>query len=268
MKIIPYSVLAATLVGGAVATPGSGALASPAADGSEVAQGETKSKLGTEAGAPGQVLSGLPAGTIIYTELAKSVDATRAKPGDEIVARTTLAVLWQGKIAIPNDSKIFGHVTEAVALPGGDGQSRLGILFDRVLLKDGTKAPIALTVQAIGRQTVTPHAGDDDEEGDSETRPPRLRTTNPSGRPSTNQMPTDSVTPGPPAAELAKSKPTLDAGSQGVIGMPDLNLIESKDAGRGALIESTKRNVKLDNATELVLRVIAEPAEGMNKPQE
>ena len=53
----------------------------------------------------------LAAGTTICVALADSIDARKAKPGDAITARVTLPVLSQGKVIIPNDAKITGHVT-------------------------------------------------------------------------------------------------------------------------------------------------------------
>src|SRR5207248_243949 len=54
----------------------------------------------------------LQSGSIIYAELAKSVDSKKAKVGDEVQARTTQAALSQGRVVIPKGAKIIGHITQ------------------------------------------------------------------------------------------------------------------------------------------------------------
>ena len=46
-------------------------------------------------------------------ELAKSVDAKKAKADDKIEARLTMDLLSHGKVEIPRGAKIIGHITDA-----------------------------------------------------------------------------------------------------------------------------------------------------------
>lgn len=274
MKIIPYSVLAATLMGGAVAASGSPATA-PAEASSQSALGsltgglqtqeEAKSKpapASGDAAMPSQGVNALPAGTTIYAELEKGVDARKAKAGDGIVARSTLPVLWQGKIIVPNQSKIVGHVTEAVPRTDNGGHSRVGILFDTILMKDGTKLPISLTVQALGMRPFTARA-DDPGQPHSYAGPHAI---NNNGARLANSNPTGPTMERPPVPDAPESNHTLDAGSYGTIGLPDLNLFQAKNPEHGSVIASAKKNVKLDSQTEIVLRVVVAPAEEKDKP--
>jgi len=277
MKILPYSVLAATLVAGMVPGGAAGGTRDDEAgryfsrEASSVAQEETKPKAGTVTaagegdGAAAEDLGQFPVGTTICVELVKAIDAKKAKAGDAIVARVTLPVLLRGKIAIANDTKITGRVTEAAALPGGDGRSRLGIVFDSVVLKGGTKAPVALTVQAVGWHPVAPSDEDLGQSGESELHAPLSHPPSspaihlPSGQTAgSREAPGDDI--------ALKAQPTLDAGSHGTIGMPGVSLVESKDAAKGSLVESAKKNVRLESETEMVLRVIAAPDEETSKP--
>ena len=267
MKILPYSVLAATLLGGGIGTTPRDSVAylAPSLVISSLPQNEAKSAstAGPEVPTHGDESGEFPAGTTIYAELAKAIDVRKSKPGDAIVARATLPVLLRGKIAMANDAKITGHVTEAVAFPGTDGRSKLGILFDRVTLKDGTKATVGLTVQAVGWHRVTGSSEDVGQMGEDELHP---TLTHPPTAPGIH-LPSGGSR-GTPGGDIAPSaRPTLDAGSHGAIGMPDVKLIESKDAGRGSVIESAKKNVKLESETELVLRVIAAGDEATPKPE-
>jgi hypothetical protein len=248
VKIIPYSILTATLVGGMVAAPNLGA------------QTETKSEQSGAAPATSgkasplvQAVSGLPVGTTICAMLDKAVDAKRAKVGDEIIARSTLPVLWQGKIAIPNNTKIIGHITEAGPRSSQSEHSRLGILFDNVLMKDGTKVPLSLTVQAIG---VRPLRAQPDDPGQPRSYAQPHEVGNNQGKLANSTTPNAQMPQMPQTPDTPLANPTLDAGSYGTIGMPDVNLSESKDAGQGSIVTSAKRSVKLDSETELVLRVI------------
>src|SRR5581483_1063326 len=91
--------------------------------------------------------SPVQSGSIIYAELSKSVDAKKAKSGDEIQAKAIQAVLSQGKVVIPKGSKIIGYVTQATPRTGDQQPSQLGILFDHAVLKDNTQVPLSISVQ-------------------------------------------------------------------------------------------------------------------------
>src|SRR6185437_13846064 len=49
-------------------------------------------------------------GSVLPVELDKSVDAKKAKPGDPVVAKVDQDLLSNGKIVIPRNSKVMGHV--------------------------------------------------------------------------------------------------------------------------------------------------------------
>src|SRR4029077_2389381 len=98
-----------------------------------------------------QSSSQFPAGTIIPAELSKSVDAKKAKVGDKIEAKVPADLLSHGKIVIPKNAKIIGHVTEAKAHSKESPYSMVGITFDRISMKDGHDVPIQAAVQAIAR---------------------------------------------------------------------------------------------------------------------
>lgn len=88
-------------------------------------------------------------GTILYLELSKTVDAKKAKVGDQVTAVLLTSVLSHGKVAIRRDSKIIGHVTEARALSKENPESRLGIVFDRIHVKHAQEIPINSVLLAV-----------------------------------------------------------------------------------------------------------------------
>src|SRR4029077_9664777 len=117
-----------------------------------VAQDQSDNADATEKVTPAQAASALPPGTTICAELTRSLDARRLNVGDKVEARTTLAVLACGIVAIPEGSKLLGHVTAVAARSEASERSVVGILFDKVELKGKAEVPISLTLQAIGER--------------------------------------------------------------------------------------------------------------------
>ena len=197
----------------------------------------------------------------IVAELARPVDARKAKAGDKIEARVTMDVLARGEIVIPRRSKIIGHVTDAKARTKQEPESVVEIAFDRIVLKNGREIPLKATIQAIGAsmQASAPSnagAGDLDLARQTELRPAPGRNemasiaqnTFPGSRRPANsagnvEEPTDSGGP---------RKPSLGTTSQGVFGMKGIALANT---AQGSAISSSTMNVHLGGGTQLVLRM-------------
>jgi hypothetical protein len=85
--------------------------------------------------------------------LERSVDARRAKPGDEVTAKTNEAFTMESGMTIPRGTKLMGRVTEARPHARGEGTaestSQLGLVFDKAVMKDGREVPMRATIQAI-----------------------------------------------------------------------------------------------------------------------
>src|SRR5688572_25279587 len=78
----------------------------------------------------------LPAGTRLPLVLQTTVSSDSSNVGDLVVAKTRLNVRdRRGTIVIPHGTEVRGRVTSAD--PGGKmkGRARLGITFDRVVLR-------------------------------------------------------------------------------------------------------------------------------------
>src|SRR5262245_20118449 len=79
------------------------------------------SSLGAGAAAAAQLGSDSPAPpgasqvSYILAEFTQSLNAKKLKPGDAIKAQVSQDVLAHGKIVIPADSTLVGHVTEVKA---------------------------------------------------------------------------------------------------------------------------------------------------------
>jgi hypothetical protein len=95
----------------------------------------------------------------ILAEFTQSLNAKKLKPGDQVKAEVTQDVLSHGKIIIPVESRLVGHVTEVKSHRAEDPESRLGIVFDKVLLKHRVEVDFhgvlhALSAPAVRRSRV------------------------------------------------------------------------------------------------------------------
>jgi hypothetical protein len=198
-----------------------------------------------------------PVGTPIAVELSKPLDAKKAKTGDKIEAKVPADVLSHGQIVIPRTAKIYGHVTDVKTHSKESPESRVGLTFERLVMKDGREVPLQVVVQAISRPLQQAFASDTHMNEGAGT---------PSGTPSTaggagtgGSMPRStervSAVPidrgsdaSPPPQTVAPLGPT----SKGVVGMKGLELQAS---GQSSVITSQTDNVRLDGGTQMILRV-------------
>ena len=91
----------------------------------------------------------LSSGTTLQAELTKSIDAKKAKPGDEVTAKLTQDVKADGKVVLHKGSKLVGHVTEAQAKTKENSESKLGVVFDKAVLKGGEEMAFNGAIQAL-----------------------------------------------------------------------------------------------------------------------
>lgn len=93
-------------------------------------------------------------GSYMLIELSKSLNVKKLKPGDKIKAEVSQDVLAHGKIIIPVETELVGHVTEVRAMGPDHPESRLGIVFDRILLKSFHDINFQAVVQAVAPPAV------------------------------------------------------------------------------------------------------------------
>jgi hypothetical protein len=215
----------------------------------------------------------------ILAEFSQPLNAKKLKPGDPIRAQVSQDVLAHGRIVIPVDSTLVGHVTEVKASQKEDRPSRLGIVFDKVLLKHHVELALrgvihALAPPAFQRSRVDepnpmlpdPASGRGTGPIVSPTMPPPYGV----GRSSAH---TDTSLPNSPFPDVAgtnarmgsspdysspraASSPSLSIGTRlGVFGIKGLTLIPDGD-NEGPVICSQKDDVKLDNRVQVLVKVI------------
>ena len=103
----------------------------------------------------------LDSGTRLAGQLQNNVDVRRAKVGDEVVLKTTQAIKSHGRTVVGKGSRLVGHVTEVAQKSQGNGESRIGILFDR-LEQGPLQMPIAASITSITSGSGSAHVSNDD----------------------------------------------------------------------------------------------------------
>jgi len=216
---------------------------------------------------PGQHPTRVAPGSVIPVQLTKTVDAKKAKTGDEVVAKVTMDMKTQsGDVLVPKDTKVIGHVTEAQKREKDQKQSELGLAFDRAVTKDGNTMQMPMSIQAvIGQQpnqqseANTP-AGREQAAGVPSGAAPTgatggksSGTTAPPPSPSASGTGTGADTGDNQAAN--GGRPPITAETQGVIGISNLTLAPGSNATQGTVMTSDKNNVKLESGTMLLLKV-------------
>lgn len=199
-------------------------------------------------------------GSVIPVLLTKTIDAKKAKTGDEVVAKVTQDLKTNsGEVIVPKDTKILGHVTEAQAHSKEQKESQVGIAFDRAVEKNGNEMQLPMSIQAIiGPQNNSP--------GESSQAPPNSvpTATGSGGSARAGAMGGSALPPTPSPATTTGSTPTdtqpsprapITAETQGVIGISNLKLEPAGQTNQGSVVSSDKNNVKLESGTMMLLRV-------------
>lgn len=203
-------------------------------------------------------------GSVIPVSLTKTIDAKKAKSGDEVVVKVIKDLKSNsGEVLLAKDTKIVGHVTAAQARSKEQKESLLAIAFDRAEMKDGVQMQLPMSIQAI-IAAANPNSGNDNNQQSSMTggvAPGGVPSPSAGGRsPATggSAMPppvqnpsSESASPGP---QTGSSRAPITAETKGVVGIADLNLAVAP-SDRGSLLTSDKNNVKLESGTLMLLRV-------------
>lgn len=202
-------------------------------------------------------------GSVIPVQLSKTIDAKKAKPGEEVDAQVTEDLKADnGEIIVPKNMKIVGRVTEAQARKKEQKESQVGIAFDRAVLKDG-EVPLPMSIQAvIAPPTNNANNGGADQApatGGSPTASPvgagRNASTGGGQTQSSNPAPNAVGTPTTSTSSESNAHPQIDGNTQGVVGISNLKLEPAPTGAQGSVLTSDKNNVKVESGTFMLLRV-------------
>ena len=195
--------------------------------------------------APVQPPVPLEKGSILYAELTKTIDAKKAKAGDPVNAVLVADILAHGKVVVRRDAKLLGHVTEAQVHSKEVSESRLGIVFDKIITKSG-EVPfqsLLLAIRPAERLIVEiPNA-------------PSPMSNSAQG-PMQTQYPQGSNAPRRPNASVSDPTKSHDRGiaPTGPTDIDGLSLSSSANGGAQTIV-STQRTVKLESGVKIELRV-------------
>jgi hypothetical protein len=223
------------------------ALAAP----SDRAQDNTAGRIGESEGS-------LAPGTPIFAVLNNGLDSKKVKVGDAAAAHTIEAVKSaDARTILPRGTKLVGRITDATARSKGDGQSVLGLTFEKAILKDGGEVSIYARIQAI----TTPASFAVGEDG-----PPRdtanMGTTQTSPMGGRSGPPASAPPERPSLPGSEQSGPALTPNSRGVIGLKGLTLSTSRaDKILVSTIASDGKNVHLDSGTRMLIVTQPPPPE-------
>src|SRR5262245_12667319 len=103
----------------------------------------------------------LDSGAQLSAELLATLEAGKARPGDEFKMRTLKPVIVGGKEVIAKGSVLTGHVVESARAEGKEGASRLQLCFDQLRNKNMT-TPFSATIEQITQVSVNNQSQIDD----------------------------------------------------------------------------------------------------------
>ena len=219
----------------------------------------------------------LEKGTALVAELTNGLNSKKAKSGAKVKATIIQDVLAHGAIIVRRDSKLVGHVTEVKASRKDDRESRLGIVFDRVILKGGGEVDFKGIIDAVAAPL--PQVSRTDRP--SEMLPPSMMggsrssgAPQPIGTPQTSANSRQSTASSTTTASrgidttaplpIPNQTPTnvaggLSAGTHGVLGIKGVTLTNGNSSSTtGTILRSQKDDIKLEFGTQLVVQVTGE----------
>ncbi len=204
-------------------------------------------------------------GSVIPVQLTKTIDAKKAKPGDEVVAKVTMDLKTNsGEIVVPKDTKVVGHVTEAQARSKEQKESQVAIAFDHAVVK-GADMTLPMSIQAViapptnaaggggGNDQAAPASG-----GGTATSPMGGGRNSSAGGAGQAQPANTAPNAGSKAGDTPQQgspRPQITGNTQGVVGIDNLKLEAGQNATQGSVLSSEKSNVKVESGTMLLLKV-------------
>lgn len=263
------NIVPATLLSGALLCAASFAQSAPSAQNPSAPPAQLQAQPASPSPSPTEPQAAIPRiapGSVIPVQLTKTIDAKKAKPGDEVVAKVTIDLKTaSGALVVPKDTKVVGHVTEAQARSKEQKESQIGIAFDHAVLPDGDLS-LPMSIQAViapptsannasfpdqsapaggGSGASSPMgAGHSGASGSAGQTQPSSPVPNAVGREGTNNTP-----------QGASAQPQINGNTQGVVGISNLKLEPPQATAQGSVLSSDKNNVKLESGTFMLLKV-------------
>jgi uncharacterized cupredoxin-like copper-binding protein len=177
----------------------------------------------------------VPSDTSVLGKLLTNLDAAQAKAGDAVDVQISEDIKSGHDVLVKKGSTLNGHVSSVQQ----GSKCVIGILFDRVTLKNGDQFSLNLSIQALAPQ--------------SDVKSDSLMT----GR-GMAQNTADATVTGHSGA-TSGSVDALDHKSTGVYAMPGVSLaIEIANGQRISLVVSTSGNIRLKKGAQLLMQAVSQ----------
>ena len=85
----------------------------------------------------------------IFAEFDKLVHVKRVKVGDTVTAHLTAPAKMRDGTELPKGSKLVGTITEIKVKPDNEGPSKLGLVFTKVVPKNGAELPVQVALVTV-----------------------------------------------------------------------------------------------------------------------
>jgi hypothetical protein len=189
----------------------------------------------------------------IFAEFDKLVHVKRVKVGDAVTAHLTAPAKMRDGTELPKGSKLVGTITEIKVKADNEGPSKLGLLFTKVVPKNGAEIPVQVALV-----TVAPHIQQASVDTLSGGNP--MSSTNRVAAGTTNATLNQRSTEGEalsrglgaraPASKTNIAEPELQPGKSY---LPDVVLVSYSMGSPGTILESKSGAVYLDSGIRLML---------------
>jgi hypothetical protein len=250
------AVAAQTTSSGTTNAPTGAKGSSTTASGSATAKAPAPSSASSKKGTSSVTIA---EGTKIDATLVSWLDARRSRVGDPVQARIEQDVKQGGKVVLKKGTELGGRVTVAQSR-GSQGQSQVGIAFERALLPNGQSIPFHASIIALSapQSASSTGAGANGAVASGSAMAATPASARASGAAATGAaMNTSNAVASTASGTVSPAAPSsgrLSSDSKGVIGMEGLSLGSTKSGAQGSTIVSTTKNVRLKSGTEMLLR--------------
>jgi len=209
----------------------------------------------------------------VVVQLNKELRANKVKTGDNISAKVIQDVVWEGRIVIPRDSRVLGHIVDVTRFSKEDPRSRLALLFERAEVKGSGSLSIHGVIQAIApplpdpfleaimASSSSPYAGGQNGHpvngglSTGQTNTPTPIITSARSKTAVGALEQREQALNKASVHETETGPrqgALTAGSRGVFGLPGLALSSSAPV---PVIITVGHDIELKDETQIVLRL-------------
>jgi hypothetical protein len=224
--------------------------------------------------APLPVVAPLAVGTAFNCSLGEAIDTRKTKAGDTVVAEVAEDVTYERTMILPKGTKITGKVVRVTAGGRGRTGSAIFVQFDHATLKDGQEVVFSAGIQALAAGAAPAVSGDSDSLKNSDSDARALPVEDSSAwtagsdalvvstvydKPNTALR--TPLGPTPVAQGELSSNGMFSPDSRGAFGRSDLKVYTpTSDGSHGTVLLSTKKNMRIDGGTKLLLVIQPPPS--------